>query len=134
MTNPDIESLIERLAALSGPNGELEAEIWLAVTDGATRNKWSYVHEATGRECGVDETRDKFGHLVSVPRFTESIDAAMTLVPEGWIWDLASTGAAWVMPNGAIDGQIVIGGVERPAIALCIAALRARAQADEAER
>lgn len=78
-----LTSLIGRIEAATIPDGELEAEIWLACTQGSTRNKWSYTHTTTGRECTVDETRDKFGHLVSVPRFMESIDATLTLIPEG---------------------------------------------------
>ena len=79
----DLSSLIERIEAATEGSRELDKVIWLACTPGATRNKWSYVHKATGRECTVDETRDKFGHLVSVPRFMESIDATLTLIPEG---------------------------------------------------
>ena len=79
----DLLVLADRVEKLTGPDRDLEAEIWLACTPGATRDKWSYIHKATGRECTVDETRDKFGHLVSVPRFMESIDATLTLIPEG---------------------------------------------------
>jgi hypothetical protein len=60
------------------------------------------------------------------PHYTTSLDAALTLVPEDWIWDVASTGAVWVMPEDEISQQIVIGGQPDPIIALCIAALKAR--------
>lgn len=94
MTKRDeLLALAERCEKATGPCGELEAEIWLSVTPGATHNKWSYVHR-TGRECTVDETRDRFGHLVSVPRYTEYLDAAMTLVPGGLEWSVSNRAPA----------------------------------------
>lgn len=79
----DLLALADRVEKLTGPDRDLEAEIWLACTPGATRNKWSYVHKATGRECTVDETRDATDRLIIVPEYTTSIDAALTLLPEG---------------------------------------------------
>ncbi len=78
-----LTSLIERIEAATGGDMELDAEIWLACTPGATRDKWSYIHKATGRECTVDETRDATYRLIIVPEYTTSIDAALTLLPEG---------------------------------------------------
>lgn len=133
----DLLALADRVERATEPDGELEAEIWLAVTDGATRNKWSYVHKATGRECWMDETRDKFGHLVLVPRYMESLDAAITLVPECRLWDVAMT------PNGAAATVWDEGWTcppERhqltaatPALAITAACLRARASTDKGE-
>lgn len=125
-----MKDLIERLEKAQGPDGELEVEIWLAVTPDATRRKWSYTHTATGRVCDVDETRDKFGHLISVPRYMESLDAALMLVPEGAeksLSDLYGEARAEVGLNfhdGSYTGEHKGGSL---AIALCIAALRARA-------
>ncbi len=78
-----LTSLIERIEAATGGDRELDAEIWLACTPGATRDKWSYIHKATGRECTVDETRDVTDRLIIVPSFTASLDAVLTLLPEG---------------------------------------------------
>lgn len=83
---PDLSDLISRVEKASGPDRDLEAEIWLACTPGATRNKWSYVHKATGRECTVDETRDATDRLIIVPSFTASLDAVLTLLPDGFWW------------------------------------------------
>lgn len=102
----DLKSLIERVEKANGPCGDLEAEIWFAVTDGATRNKWSYVHKATGQECTVDETRDKFGHLVSVPRYMESLDAVMALMPDGLEYNITNIyGTAHVDVGLNVDEQ-----------------------------
>ena len=60
------------------------------------------------------------------PEFTESLDAAMTLVPEGESWDCGweaanPHGMAWV---GSNNPQVI---ASTPTLALCIAALTARA-------
>jgi hypothetical protein len=73
--------IIERLGTATGPDREIETEIWLMTTEGATRksttvkssgNKWPpYI---------IDETRDGTGRLVTVPAFTASIHEAIALV------------------------------------------------------
>jgi hypothetical protein len=78
-----------------------------------------------------------------VPDYTESLDVALTLVPEGWVWSMStygrSGGFAAVAPKGwreweAAEDQ---GGVEvygnSPALALAIASLKARARHQERE-
>lgn len=128
---PDLSDLISRVEKASGPDGDLEAEIWLACTPGATRDKWSYIHKATGRECTVDETRDATDRLIIVPSYTTSIDAALTLLPEGLDW-LVRTGerADGDQPYGHVfDGaRFGIGEAEAatPVLALLAAILRAR--------
>ena len=76
----DLQTLLERVKAAGGPDRELDAELWVALEPGATRKQWSYIHEASGRECHVDETRDATRRLIIVPSFTASIDAALALV------------------------------------------------------
>ena len=151
---PDLSDLISRVEKASGPDGDLEAEIWLACTPGATRDKWSYIHKATGRECTVDETRDATYRLIIVPEYTTSIDAALTLLPEGYavtdlmIWPDEPSSAtvvgttrrpfgkdhrvSWV--HGAGDGTWRGNGATAP-LALLAAILRARqgAQSGQAQ-
>jgi hypothetical protein len=76
------------------------------------------------RPSGIAATYDRY-----VPRYTASLDAALTLVPEGWEWTvrgrphgdgLASIGRAWESGSDTVIAAT-------PALALCIAALRARA-------
>lgn len=74
-----MSEIIERLEKASGPDRELDAEIWLATTPGATRRKRTYTHQATGTPCEIDETRDASHRLIIVPPYTSSIDAALTL-------------------------------------------------------
>lgn len=119
----EMEDLIARLSAATGPDRELD---WAIV-------QWIFPDAQLSYPEGWDDpivyhaaplVRSKD----TLPRFTESMDAAITLVPSEWMWDVASSGAAWVMPDNNLDGQIVIGGIRSPAIALCIASLKARKQ------
>lgn len=73
-------------------------------------------------------------------RYTESIDAALKLVPDGHGWALNYASMASIIrlgPNGVVDSEIVSSWPDNqleaeqrvtPAIALCIAALKARSQ------
>ena len=128
----DLLVLADRVEKLTGPDRDLEAEIWLACTPGATRDKWSYIHKATGRECTVDETRDATGRLVIVPSYSTSIDAALTLLPEGLefeftnLYGVAAVGIGLNTESPCYarreDGNITL--------ALLAAILRARQAAD----
>jgi hypothetical protein len=69
-------------------------------------------------------------------RYTESLDAAVTLVPEGWRYDLTNGDliskekpAARLTPDFA--GPCFNGYARTVPLALCIAALRARAAAHD---
>lgn len=129
----DLSSLIERIEAATGGDRELDAEIWLACTSGATRDKWSYIHKATGRECTVDETRDATRRLIIVPEYTTSIDAALTLLPEDCGWLVGNGRTRPDEPLGgaritSLNGDTVIAEAEAatPVLALLAAILRAR--------
>lgn len=61
------------------------------------------------------------------PDFSRSIDAALTLVPEGCAWEMANR--INFQCDATVYGQDIFAGVEgmaTPAIALCIAALKAQ--------
>ena len=61
------------------------------------------------------------------PRYTTSIDAALTLVPEGWNWQISDIGLAWVGTHLAANKPVRFDGdAATPALALCISALKAR--------
>lgn len=101
----DLE-LIERLEKATGPDREFD--------------------EAIARLAGwyIDG-----GGYTSAPRFTASIDAALTLVPKGFNWSLGSMGGKGFKADlHHIErgfGPVCIG-VTAP-IAICIAAIKARA-------
>lgn len=134
-----MDDLIKRLEAATGPDRELDADIFCAVNPGYS----VYLAEDGTWECMKS---GEYGPLVA-PHYTSSIDAALTLVPDGWAWRIGYCSVsddAWVVPdfNSPIHGQRMkeqydeatwhegIDIDQRPsgrvAIALCIAALKAR--------
>lgn len=58
------------------------------------------------------------------PRYTASIDAALTLVPEGWKWAVTSRNSACCHEQHVAPLNWAY--APTPALALCIAALRAQ--------
>lgn len=127
--------LIKRLEEATGPSRELDALIHTAVTgqeviyEGGERQHSAVIVgaktwvERDGRECAAI---DGF-----VPRYTASLDDALTLVPEGWRivhmrhddsrdpWDVLAV-------SGAIEAKAASGRHSDLRSALCIASLKAR--------
>lgn len=129
-TPDEIAALIAKLEMATGPDREIDTEIWLLVTPGATRKKWSYTHTATGRLCEVDETRQADRRLIIVPDFTASVDAAAKLTPQAHDWALHvdnGKAIAGCMPASEDGCDCSDSHGATPALALCIAALKARA-------
>lgn len=114
------EELIAALEAATGPSRELDAEIARC----CDARQWRLTDEGMGKVF--------FDPL----EFTASIDAALTLVPEtdGNRW--YEIGQAWthatahvrVYPPNPWEGRTreAVADAPTPAIALCIAALKAR--------
>lgn len=101
-------TLIERLEAASGPDRDLDMRI------ADLGREWKLPGSATP------------GYA---PMFTASLDAALTLVPEGHKWVLHSDGCAGVKLCDMGDDDDLPTGEDwaaTPALALCIAALKAR--------
>ena len=119
-----ITELITALEKATGPSRELDCFIALAagrargvalrdMQTGPTDSQKSWMASSVVQK----------GAWFHPERYTASIDAALTLVPEGWEWELAwNNNMAY-----ATFGIAPIEG-ESPslAIALCIAALKAR--------
>jgi len=129
--------LIEALGAAPGPSRKLDDQIALAA--GWTRPADTHVSYAWLRPDGLRESSSLY--------FTESVDAALTLVPSGMGCDLhvgpggrvseaVVTEPLVSMENGCritrwrqhkcpatVDGTIIW---RNPALALCIASLKAR--------
>jgi len=148
----DLNALIERLEKASGSDRELDGQIEAALgcpafsdTLPALTDGWRWTFEdddVPGRVTvflTLANKTSKKHKRYDAPHYTSSIDAAMTLVPEkhGWALNYASMASVIRLgPNGAIDGEIVSSWPDdqreaelpvSPAIALCIASLRARA-------
>jgi hypothetical protein len=108
----DLPALIARVEAATGPDYDIDREIWRAVD-----------HDAA-EEYAACET----------PAYTASLDAAVSLVPSGCKWSLYSQShdeppCAYCVPNMGrhpwpawVDDAYAA----TPALALCAAALKAR--------
>lgn len=113
----DLASLIARLEAAEGPSRELDAEIWRALGNGVF-----YSNETQPQPCDKDT-----GNYL--PLLTASLDSALSLVPEGCAVDFKrfqNTGDGWACVWTARGNRS--GNGKTVAIALCLAALKARAQ------
>ncbi len=122
--------LIAALEAAEGPSREFDEEIFIQITPGvleAGRIDRGSAADLPGhvgwwpRDTTYQSTR-------AVPHYTESIDAALSFTPEGYHW------AVLKLSDNAYDAAVTPKGepplVEEresatPAIALCIANLRA---------
>jgi hypothetical protein len=118
MTKDELVKLAERCEAASGPDRELDREI--ALTFG---HPWDYAADWGPR--GHDRP-------TAFP-YTASIDAAMTLVPEGpgrgcfaMSRDRFKRTHCSVWTDAEFNRKVISAGAT-PALALCAAALRARA-------
>ena len=144
----DLASLIAKLEAASEGSSELDWEIYLHATD---RGKSDFAKHKEQLilpwpqwiEYHPIELRLPHAYDCGKRPYTRSIDAALTLVPEGVWWSLFRSG--YPTSNGPDRGlfdaritsgqgkddpklgdQIGWGFSPSPALAICIAALRAR--------
>lgn len=143
MTAPTDAGIVERLAKASGPDRELDAELF---------NLSAYALQWDRGAIQLEKRQDRFDdgwytvradkgsdddYPEKLPRYTKSIDAALTLVPEGYTvethfsvpQDSENTVMLWKHHALPKDGLDVRGKGKSPAIALCVAALRARSAA-----
>jgi len=110
-----LPSLIERLEKATGPSIELDEEIRVAVS--AER-----INFGAGEGLVSDES------CYGPPSYTDSIDAALSLLPPRFFWRIDSHDpVAWVYRNlqDAHNSGLLAPYPATPAIAICIAALKA---------
>jgi len=142
----DMHDLITKLETLDGPDREVDALIAVAAD---WRPEWLRSHPRYGLRAYGKEVQytslprwSRGSPTYEPPTFTDSIDAALTLVPEGCGYkivhgpgDVRST-ATVLLPAKNGDGSITdpnswarpIDALSKtPAIALCIASLKALA-------
>ena len=132
-----LQALAEDCKWATGPDRELDADIEACLTGRVTHPR------ALGWTFEAQDTELKLARLVDIqfisraarpaPPYTASLDAALTLVPDGWRWAVSTTNddppcafghspdkSFWIEDTPA----------ETPALALCVFALRARAAID----
>lgn len=121
-------ALAERCEAATGPDRELDGDIWRTV------NGWS---EGDGAiMCGTWHRRDPDDTVAfePPPESTASLDAAKTLVPEGWFWALVMRRCGAGFSACCVrEGGLSWHDASTPALALCSARLRALAAQPHAD-
>ncbi len=133
-----LPDLIAKLEAAEGPSRELDAEIALAAglvaAFFASHDVPFPSDYVDGPGCYVDPaTWGGNGHVYEAPKFTASVDAALTLMQEHHCWRYDSAlGWAEIFDLGrspifvAGSGDDPLGKSHPPATALCNACLKAR--------
>ena len=124
----------EMVEAAQGPSRELDAEIAFSVG-------WTIAHGQWWTPEQAASARKRGGALLNTgepvpdqPRYTANIDAALTLVPSGWmveLWLAQPTETQQWHANANVyyeRRKASRGEGATPALALCIAALRARGE------
>lgn len=123
MNKSDLLKLAERGEALSGPDTEVDSAIVLAL--------FPVMRVPSSSPNGQDGWYDSDRIFVNKSwHFTGSLDAAMTLVPEGCEWAVNWGGNSVAEVNILPDGPLFKGYADTPALALCAAALRSLAKED----
>lgn len=126
----DLQSLLSRIEAASGPDREIDRAIGFAL-DG-----WTVRNDITGyTDCDAIVTGD--GNVFvddpggMYPSFTESLDAAVALVEKmlGNRWNVYGVGQAVIHID---DDEFVRDAGATPALALCAALIKALIQSRSA--
>ena len=127
--------LAKRCEEATGPDRELDGQIWIAcLADAASRK--AYID---GLAVSQSEADWRLDYMMGGFCPTSSLDAAMTLVPEGMGWFVSTTGPEdderpyALVGNPHTETDTSKGAsAATPALALTAAALRARAAMGEA--
>ena len=119
--------LAERCEKAMGPDRKIDAAICRLI-DLPRCEEPDCLPDVFERIIGRVESGD-WDQDPDVAFYTASLDAAMTLVPEGWYWQVGQGNHAWaaVYENPIPPATRVDPIAATPALALCAAALRARA-------
>lgn len=117
-----IDDLIAALEKATGPSRELDAEI---------ARQLGWVCLDLRRPLRREGWMIPDGTTATLPKFSASLDTALTLVWEDWTWDADASaperGIDWRLHPPIEEERRSVEGTHRLApIALCIAALKAR--------
>lgn len=131
----DFTALIEKLEKAEEGSRELNAEIfWLIDNDNAQRVYWNAAFGMPRKIVGpMPKGLGRLAVECHAPAYTTSLDAALTLVPEGWVWSVHKYSGAPPACEGDVARDMhsltTNAAGHTPALALCIAALKARSAA-----
>lgn len=127
-----MDELIAELERATEGSRELDGLIWKTLEPPSYQEAKSMLAGALPKDCPKEERENILQERLNsnARHYTTSLDAALTLVPEGW-----AGGGRIVAPCGPYqieflgvknDRGMANGEGETPALALCIAALKAR--------
>ena len=131
-----LEALLARVLEGAGPDRELDADIEACLTGRVTHPR------APGWTFEAQDTELKLARLVNIrfisrasrpaPPYTASLDAALTLVPDGWLYEIYSgNNEDWaevkLTPTVGFANPVI--DATTPARALIAACLKARMEA-----
>ena len=126
-------ALAARCEAATGADGILDADIMAVLHPELSGAGWERVTHPNGKWAFfADRDRDS-GNVVSPHRYTASLDAAMTLACDEWdSMDLFRDAGEWfcvvkAQGKGGVYREMARVHHATPALALCAAAMRARA-------
>jgi len=133
----ELLALADRVENLDGPSREVD--VLIGAIFGLCPHKTTTYERCQGDsgytcdECGADSwgNRSKSGQRLDdkIPAYTASLDAAMQLVPAGVEWQVNKEATGGFAQCVGFEGE---SWCDTPALALCTAALRARAALEEA--
>jgi len=141
-TKQILRSLIERVGEAKGPSRELDCAIFCAATAPESHPAWWTYHGL--RSKGLPKDPEGFAKRYA-PEYTRSLDAALSLVPEGWLvervgqlQDGSWIAVLWLLRDPRHVSKRVYSTPSTPypfvasgALALVLACLRARLSAEE---
>lgn len=134
----ELLALADRAEAATGPDRELDALI-ASIARIGTEHEWAYKYPTWVASKDGRVHLEKNGPSFAAAPYTRSLDAAMTLVPEGWGWLVSQPNAKAIASGLLKERTPVMGEVQygidhrytvaaaTPSLSLCAAALRARA-------
>ena len=124
----ELEALAARVESLTGACRETDAAIVLAICPGAQIGPYGDCEQVVfhAEAMGIRNKQ-------TLPTFTASLDAAMTLLPEGWRWcdyhwPRKDEPKIMTLVTNIPHSGVAHGRSSTPALALTAAALRALAQ------
>jgi hypothetical protein len=135
MTRDELLALAARVEAATGADQILDAAVLLVVSPELASRPWEQVTYPDRKRAFFADRSDPDGsNVVSPPAFTSSLDAAASLVPDGWdggvYWSRRSGSAAHLhlVADDRIAPPATSKGAATSALALTAAAIRAKAQ------
>ncbi len=124
-----IAALIERLEKLTGPDRECDVAIFRVLKPEYAGPEWQLYGRGLRHVNDSSDVRTPEPPERTPGYYTASIDAALTLVPEGMDYvELKRFSDGWYakVDEASHEPDRFVGYQKPPAIALCIASLRAR--------